>query len=49
MHHFEGNFQGFTGSKLYYQSWIPEGKIKAVIIIAHGIAEHSGRYQNTAE
>ena len=48
MKHIEGNFKGRKGLSLYYQGWIPEQNIKAVMIIAHGIAEHSGRYLKLA-
>ncbi|MEM3586721.1 MAG: alpha/beta hydrolase, partial [Candidatus Jordarchaeaceae archaeon] len=34
--------------KIYYQFWKPD-KVKAVIIIAHGFAEYSGRYKHVAE
>jgi acylglycerol lipase len=46
MKHQEGFFDGFAGAKTYHQCWIPEGEIKAVLLIAHGLAEHSGRYIN---
>lgn len=38
-----------AGSKLYRQSWLPEGEPKAVIILVHGFDEHSGRYAYFAE
>jgi acylglycerol lipase len=46
MKHQEGNFKGYKDFNIYYQSWIPEGNAKAVLLIAHGFAEHSGRYGN---
>jgi len=46
MQHKEGSFQGLKNFKIYYQSWLPEKKPKAVLLIAHGYAEHSGRYMN---
>lgn len=36
-------------SKLYCQSWLPDGDPKAVIILVHGYDEHSGRYAYFAE
>ncbi len=33
---------------IVWQSWTPEAA-KGVIVIIHGLAEHSGRYQETAE
>jgi acylglycerol lipase len=44
--HKEGNFKGYKDFNIYYQSWQPEKKAKAVLLIAHGFAEHSGRYLN---
>lgn len=35
---------GPRGAQIYYQYWRPEGDARAVIVIAHGAAEHSGRY-----
>jgi acylglycerol lipase len=46
MKHQEGTFKGIRGETIYYQSWLPEGKPKAVLLIVHGLAEHSGRYTN---
>lgn len=37
-----------AGSQLFYQSWHPEPKPKAVILLVHGYAEHSGRYAEFA-
>lgn len=46
--HKEGKFDGKSGTKIYYQFWKPD-KVKAVIIIAHGFAEYSGRYLHVAD
>jgi alpha-beta hydrolase superfamily lysophospholipase len=46
--HKEGKFEGKNGTKIYYQYWKPD-KVKAVIIIAHGFAEYSGRYAHVAD
>jgi acylglycerol lipase len=46
MEHQEGKFQGNKGTNLFYQCWIPDGKIKAILLIVHGLADHSGRYTN---
>src|SRR4030042_6784190 len=46
MKHKEGYFKGYKGLKIYYQCWLPDGKPKAVLLVAHGLAEHSGRYKN---
>jgi len=46
MKHKEGFFKGLRDTNIYYQYWLPEGKSKAVLLIVHGLAEHSGRYMN---
>lgn len=46
MNNKEGNFKGCRDLNIYYQCWLPEGNTKAVLLIAHGFAEHSGRYGN---
>ncbi|MEM7095774.1 MAG: lysophospholipase [Actinomycetota bacterium] len=33
-----------TGTRLLRRQWVPEGVPRAIIVIVHGIAEHSGRY-----
>jgi alpha-beta hydrolase superfamily lysophospholipase len=38
-----------AGHSLFCQYWRPETAPKAVIIIAHGLAEHSGRYAHVAD
>ncbi|MFX1533621.1 MAG: alpha/beta hydrolase [Promethearchaeota archaeon] len=43
----ESSFEGLKGLKVYYQSWKPDGdKPKACLLVIHGLAEHSGRYNN---
>jgi len=46
MRHQEGSFAGVRNAGLYYQGWLPEGEPKAVLLVVHGLAEHSGRYMN---
>lgn len=46
MEHIEGTFKGVRDAKIYYQGWLPEGEVKAVLLIVHGLGEHSGRYGN---
>ena len=43
--------QGFTGAKgrrIFAQSWLPDGHPRDQVVIAHGYAEHSGRYEHVA-
>ena len=49
MRHKEGKFKGYKGLTLYYQFWLPDTKPKAVLLVAHGLAEHSGRYKNVVD
>lgn len=46
MNHYEGTLRGVRDSDIYYQAWRPDGEARAVLIIVHGLAEHSGRYGN---
>ena len=42
----EGRFRGEKDFSIFYQAWLPEGDAKAVLLVAHGYAEHGGRYGN---
>jgi acylglycerol lipase len=46
MNHVEGNFKGVRDTNIYYQAWLPEGNVKAVLLVVHGLGEHCGRYMN---
>lgn len=46
MKHEEGFFKDAAGRKIYHQGWFPEGDTRAVLLLAHGLAEHGGRYMN---
>jgi alpha-beta hydrolase superfamily lysophospholipase len=46
MNHTTGTFQSPGGDELVYQTWQPNGDPKAVMVICHGVGEHSGRYMN---
>ncbi len=46
MKHQEGYFKGYKDFNIYYQSWKPERNSKAILLVAHGFCEHSGRYGN---
>ena len=36
-------------SQLFVNQWLPQGTLKAVILVSHGMAEHSARYARLAE
>jgi len=46
MRHIEGTFESVRNLKVYHQAWFPEGEIKAVLFIVHGVGEYSARYTN---
>jgi len=48
MKHDEGWLRAPSGPSLYYQSWIPVDDCIAILLLAHGLAEHSGRYEHFA-
>lgn len=45
----EGRFKGQKNLSIYWQAWLPSAKPKALIVIAHGVAEHGGRYARLAQ
>lgn len=49
--HTEGEFPGTGGTRIYWQGWIPAGNGPAgadspLVLVVHGLGEHSGRYAN---
>ena len=44
--HLEDSFKGYKDLRLYYQGWLPADVPRAVLLVVHGLAEHSGRYMN---
>ena len=42
--HETGHLDGAGGVRLFRQAWLPAGEPRAVIALAHGASEHSGRY-----
>ncbi len=49
MQHCSGLFEGSGGLSLYWQAWLPDEHARAAVLVAHGLAEHSGRYAHLAE
>ena len=45
----EGTFTGARGVRIHHRSWSPPGDIVARVTVAHGFAEHSGRYDRLAQ
>jgi acylglycerol lipase len=46
MKHTEGTFKSVRELEFYYQGWLPDGDVKAVLFVVHGLGEHCGRYMN---
>ena len=44
----ESGFNGARGRRIFVQSWLPDGPPRDQVVIAHGYAEHSGRYDAVA-
>jgi len=40
----EGTFQGAAGVSIFRRAWLPDVSPRAVLVLAHGMSEHSGRY-----
>jgi alpha-beta hydrolase superfamily lysophospholipase len=49
MEHTEGRFRGHKNLNLYYQCWLPAKDPEAILLVVHGLAEHSGRYTNLVD
>ena len=42
-----GSFSGVLGRHIFWRSWSPDsGPARAVIVLVHGLGEHSGRYDH---
>jgi acylglycerol lipase len=42
----EGTFPGAGGVAIFRRAWLPEGRPRGVMVLAHGMSEHSGRYDH---
>jgi len=45
----ESQFEGIAGYKIFFRSWRPDTKPRAVVVLVHGFNSHSGYYVWTAE
>jgi acylglycerol lipase len=48
LRHRELTTAGLGGLDLYAQAWLPGEYVRSVIVLAHGLGEHSGRYAELA-
>jgi alpha-beta hydrolase superfamily lysophospholipase len=44
-----GTFSGVNGVTIAHREWLPEGQARGIVVIAHGINEHAGRYEHVAK
>jgi acylglycerol lipase len=44
----QGGFVGVRGLRIQHRTWLPAGHPIGVVVIAHGFAEHGGRYAHVA-
>jgi alpha-beta hydrolase superfamily lysophospholipase len=42
-------FDGAGGVEIAWQSWLPSRSPRAAVVIAHGVSEHSDRYEHVAD
>ena len=47
--HSVGTFDTADAGQIYWQSWTPAESPRAILLLVHGLAEHSGRYEGFAE
>ena len=45
----ESSLEGTGGLEIFWRAWLPDGDASAVVVIAHGAGEHSGRYTHVAQ
>jgi len=45
----EGYFENKQNQRIFYQCWLPENDPKTILILCHGLNEHSGRYHHLAK
>jgi alpha-beta hydrolase superfamily lysophospholipase len=46
MKQIEGNFKSIRELNIYYKGWLPDGDVKAILFIVHGVGEYCERYTN---
>jgi len=44
----EGSFIGAQGVSIFRQAWLPRGRRRAALVLAHGMSEYGGRYDPMA-
>lgn len=46
---FESGWQNAEGIKFFGRGWEPDKRIKAVVVLVHGLGDHTGRYAHVGE
>lgn len=49
MQHEEGTLDGVRGVELRWQGWLPAEPPSGVLLLCHGVGEHSGRYESVLD
>lgn len=47
--HVHGEFEGARGARLFWQGWLPETPPDGLLLVCHGLGEHSGRYRTVVD
>ncbi len=47
--HDQGHRAAAAGRSAYWQAWLPQDPARAVVVVVHGIHEHSARYTHVGE
>jgi alpha-beta hydrolase superfamily lysophospholipase len=45
----EGSFSGAGGIDIFWQSWTGEEPVRAVVVLAHGLCGHGGRFETVVD
>lgn len=40
----EETYEGAKGLRIFFRSWRPDGKPRAVVVLCHGVNSHGGQY-----
>ena len=48
MQHTQDSYRGQGNTRIHFQCWLPRTAPRAVVVIAHGLGEHGGRYAHVA-
>lgn len=48
-HRVEGRLVGARDVELFWQGRLPAGTVSGIVLVSHGLGEHSGRYRNVVD